>query len=290
MKRVFIIFFLLVSITLIGCKNKENQNNRIISVTMEPQRYFTEQIAGDKFSVVSMVPKGSSPESYDPTPSQLVSLSKSEAYLKIGYIGFEQAWFDRLVENAPHMLVFDTSEGIALFRDTHHHNHASDEHHHCMSGVDPHIWSSAVNAQMIASNTCKALCKLDKQNQTYYMERCEKLKKEIKAVDDTLRLLLKGADKSFMIYHPALTYFARDYGLHQISIEEGGKEPSPSQLRDLIMTCKREKVRIIFVQQEFDMNNAKLIAKETGTKVVPINPLNYDWKSEMISIAQALRK
>lgn len=209
---------------------------------------------------------------------------------RIGYIGFEQTWFDRLTENAPHMLVFDTSVGISLFRDTHHHSHASDEHHHSLSGIDPHVWSSAVNAQYIASNTCKALCSMDKQNVTYYMEKCEKFKREIKAVDDTLRKILVGADKAFMIYHPALTYFARDYGLHQISIEEGGKEPSPSQLRDLIQTCKKEKVRIIFVQQEFDMNNAQVIAKETGTKVVQINPLSYDWKNELIRVAQALKK
>lgn len=290
MKRSYIIFSLLVSITLMGCVKKEKQNERIITVTMEPQRYFTNEIAGDKFSVVSMVPKGSSPESYDPTPSQLVSFSKSEAYLRIGYIGFEQSWFERLVDNAPHILVFDTSVGINLIRDTHHHTHADDGHNHRSSGVDPHIWSSAVNAQQIVTNTCKALCKLDKQNETFYMQRCDKFKKEIKAVDDSIRKILVGADKSFMIYHPALTYFARDYGLHQICIEEGGKEPSPSQLRDLIQTCKKEKVRIIFVQQEFDMNNANVIAKETGTRVVQINPLSYDWKKELIGIAQALKQ
>lgn len=279
-----------MSLTLMGCIKKEKQKERIITVTMEPQRYFTNKIAGDKFSVVSMVPKGSSPESYDPTPSQLVSLSKSEAYLRIGYIGFEQSWFERLIDNAPHILVFDTSVGINLIHDAHHHKHVDDGHHHSLSGVDPHIWSSAVNAQKIATNTCKALCVLDKQNETYYIQKCDEFKKEIKAVDDSIRKILVGADKSFMIYHPALTYFARDYGLHQICIEEGGKEPSPAQLRDLIQTCKKEKVRVIFVQQEFDMNNANVIAKETGTRVVQINPLSYDWKKELIGIAQALKQ
>lgn len=290
MKKGYILLSLLVGISLMGCIKKEKQKERIITVTMEPQRYFTNQIAGDKFSVFSMVPKGSSPESYDPTPSQLVSLSKSEAYLKIGYIGFEQSWFERLIDNAPHILVFDTSTGVELIKDTHHHSHTSEEHGHPSTGVDPHIWSSTVNAQLIATNTCKALCSLDKHNETYYMQQCDKFKREIKAVDDSIRKILVGADKAFMIYHPALTYFARDYGLHQICIEEGGKEPSPSQLRDLIQMCKKEKVRVIFVQQEFDMNNANVIAKETGTRVVQINPLSYDWKKELISIAQALKQ
>jgi len=292
MKKILTILLLFVAIIFAGCSNKKGEGKPILTVTIEPQRYFTEQIAGNKYSVVCMVPKGTSPESYDPIPSQLVSLGKSEAYLRIGYIGFEQTWFDRLVDNAPHMLVFDTSAGVNLLLDSHH-NHGineAGEHHHSSGGIDPHIWNSTVNAQVMANNTCKALCSLDKTNETYYIQRCNKFKQEIKQLDDTLRTILKDADKSFMIYHPALSYFARDYGLHQICIEEGGKEPSPSHIKELIQQCKKEGVRVIFVQQEFDVNNAELLAKETGTKIVRINPLSYDWKGEMIRIAQALKR
>lgn len=289
MKKGLIMLSLLVGICFTACTNKGKHDKRVITVTIEPHRYFVEQIAGDKFSVVSMVPKGSSPESYDPTPAQLVSLGESEAYFRIGFIGFEQVWFDRLTDNAPHMLIFDSSVGVKLISDTHHHTHG-DDHKHAAGGVDPHIWNSTINAQIIAENACRALCYLDKENENYYIQRYKNLKQEIKAVDDTLRTILKGADRSFMIYHPALAYFARDYGLHQICIEEGGKEPSPAHLKELIQTCKNEGVRVIFVQQEFDMSNAELVAKETGCKIVRINPLSFDWKGEMIRIAQALKK
>ena len=102
----------------------------VITVTIEPQRYFTEAIAGDKFTVVSMVPKGSSPETYDPIPQQLVSLGDSKAYLRIGYIGFEQTWMDRLMNNTPHIQVFDTSKGIDLILNNGEHNHAAGHHDH----------------------------------------------------------------------------------------------------------------------------------------------------------------
>ncbi len=82
-----------------------------------------------------------------------------------------------------------------------------------------------------------------------------------------------------MIYHPALSYFARDYGLHQIPIEAGGKEPSPAHLKALINTCSSENVHVIFVQPEFDRRNAELIAQQTGTRVVAINPFSYDWEN-----------
>ena len=107
MKRTFL--YILAALLAASCKNSSVQNNKsegdkpVITVTIEPLRYFTEAIAGNNFNVISMVPKGSSPETYDPTPQQLVDLAKSKAYFRIGYIGFEQTWMDKLTDNAPHL-------------------------------------------------------------------------------------------------------------------------------------------------------------------------------------------
>lgn len=288
MKRT-IYLLLALSVILASCmsnKQKKENKEKIITVTIEPLRYLTEQIAGDKFKVVSLVPKGSSPETYDPTPQQLVKLGDSEAYFRIGYIGFEKTWLERLMENTPHMQIFDTSMGIDLIYGTH--RHGEGEHAHIHEGVEPHIWNSPVNAQIITKNILLALTKIDKENEEYYTERYKALDKQLEKTDSLIKEKLKDADKVFMIYHPALSYFARDYGLKQISIEAGGKEPSPVQLKNLINESHKENVKIIFVQQEFDVRNAELIAKETGSKIVPINPLSYNWNEEMINVAKAL--
>ena len=103
------LFLLSACLLMAACTGRSSQASNddeakpVITVTLEPQRYFTEAIAGDKFKVVSMVPKGSSPETYDPVPQQLVSLGDSKAYFRIGYIGFEQTWMDRLMNNTPHI-------------------------------------------------------------------------------------------------------------------------------------------------------------------------------------------
>ena len=279
-------FYILTLVILYGCGNaNHNSDKPIITVTIEPLRYFTEAIAGEHFKVVSMVPKGSSPESYDPTPQQLVALGNSQAYLRIGYIGFEQAWMKKLEANHPNMKIYDTSQGIDLIRSE---GHWHGDHFH-EGGVEPHIWNSTRNASMMADNIYKALCELDSTHQEEYKHRLDSLKKTIARTDENVKAILKNASMSFLIYHPTLSYFARDYGLKQISIEEGGKEPSPAHLKELIELCKKEKIRVIFVQQEFDQRNAQLIADELGIKVVSINPLSYDWTDEMENAARSLQ-
>ena len=280
------LIYILTLFILSACGNTTQKSEKpILTVTLEPLRYFTEAIAGDNYEVVSMVPKGSSPESYDPTPQQLVNLSKSQAYFRIGYIGFEQAWMKKLEANCPDMKVYDTSKGIDLIRDK---GHWHGDHFH-EGGVEPHVWNSTQNALIIADNIYQALCELDSTHQEDYQKRLDVLKQTIRQTDANVHTLLENADSTFLIYHPALSYFARDYGLKQVSIEEGGKEPSPAQLKALIETCRHENVHTIFVQQEFDQRNAQLIANELGVNIVSINPLSYDWVKEMIRIAEALK-
>ena len=280
------LIYILTLFILSGCGNTTQKSEKpILTVTLEPLRYFTEAIAGNNYEVVSMVPKGSSPESYDPTPQQLVNLSKSQAYFRIGYIGFEQAWMKKLEANCPNMKVFDTSKGIDLIRDK---GHWHGDHFH-EGGVEPHVWNSTQNALIIADNIYQALCELDSTHLEDYQKRLDVLKQTIRQTDANVRTLVENADSTFLIYHPALSYFARDYGLKQVSIEEGGKEPSPAQLKALIETCRNENVHTIFVQQEFDQRNAQLIANELGVNIVSINPLSYDWVKEMIRIAEALK-
>jgi zinc transport system substrate-binding protein len=256
-----------------------------IAVTIEPQQYFAEKIAGDKFNIHPVVPAGQSPEVYDPTPRQMVRLSKSRAYLQIGHIGFEQAWLQRIRDNNPDMKVYDLSEGFELITDEHESTHG----HQHPGGVDPHIWSCIAGARTIAANTLKALTDIDPDNADYYRQNYKALVDEIDATENIIRNKLKTIDqRAFIIYHPSLSYFAHEFDLLQLCIETDGKEPSPAQLKELVDEAKEHRAGVVFVQQEFDQKNAERIAEETGCRIVVINPLNYYWSKELISIADAL--
>jgi len=261
------------------------QQENIITVTIEPQRYFAEQLADSLFRIECMVPVGTSPETYDPTPAQMAKLARSKAYFCIGHIGFEEVWIDKLKQNYPYIPFFDNCEGISMIVSGHSH---SDGHFH-VEGVDPHTWSSPKAVRLIVQNMYAALTKIDSENKNFYAVNLRSLLEQIDAIDEQIaQILQNSSQKAFIIYHPALTYFARDYGLTQYSIEADGKEPSPEQLKTLIETAKKEGVKTVFIQQEFDKKNAELIAKETGCRLIVINPLSYDWAEEMLNIAKAL--
>lgn len=295
-------FLALVGLLLLSaCGGKRQRAERMISVTIEPQRYFAERIAGEHFAIHCVVPAGQSPETYDPTPQQMVQIGQSEAYLRIGSIGFELAWMKAISENNPNLQIFDLSQGMPLLQgeeeaeEEHEHDHAheaaaeAEHHHHHHGGVDPHIWSSIQGARIVAQNTLTALQTLDPTNAETYNANYQQVVALIDSMEAIINTLLKPlAHRSFIIYHPALTYLAAEYELEQLCIEMEGKEPSPAQLKTLVETAQAHHTKVVFVQQEFDQKNAELIAKETGCQLTPINPLAYDWSREMIRIAKAL--
>lgn len=291
MKRIHCWIYLLLAIVgLSACQGKKEGGTRTISVTIEPQRYFAEKIAGDLFHINCVTPAGQSPETYDPTPQQMVQISQSQAYFRIGEIGFEQAWMTNLQSQNPDMAVFDLSEGMELIKneeEAHEEGEAHPHHHH--GSVDPHIWTSISGARVIAQNTYQAFIKLDPENQEIYRAGYQRLIEEIDSTEAEMKQLLQPlAGTAFIIYHPALTYFAREFGLKQLCIELDGKEPSPAQLKQLLETATQSGAKVVFVQQEFDRKNAELIAKETGCRLVTINPLSYNWHDEMIRLATIL--
>ena len=255
--------------TLFSCSSAKNDNANKITVSIEPLRYLTEQIVGDRFEVVTMVPKGSSPETYEPTARQMADLSESILYIKVGELGFERTWMPRLTSNAPHITVVNSSEGIT--------SHIGD---------DPHSWMSARNAIIMAHNIYEAVKRIDVKDSVFFRQRLDSLCNVIHATDKYIRQTTAQAHcKSFIIYHPALTYFASDYGLEQLALEEHGREPSASELEQIISTARAKGVKTMFIQREFANRNVDIITNTIGARKVEINPLGYDWNKEMRRIA-----
>lgn len=253
-------------------------------MSIAPFKYFVEAIAGDDFIVNVMVPPGSDPHVYEPFPDQIRKLSTSEAYISNGYLGFEMAWLDRFYETNKSMKKLDLSKGIEPLTAEEHHEGSHRE------GADPHYWVSPKAALTMALSVLDLVSDLNPSETENYKKNYELLVARIRTLDEkALDLFSEVQGREFMIYHPNLAYLARDYGLHEISVEFDGKEPPPSRMMELIDLARKDKIRKIFLQKEYDQRNARAIANEINADLVIINPLSEDWFKATSEIIDSLR-
>ena len=287
------IFLLFVATMLFACTSGSKNAEKTLTVTIAPQHYFLKKLAGDVYKINTLVPPSTSPETYEPSPATMIELGKSTAYFKVGFLGFENAWSEKLAQNNPNVKIVDCSEGIELMEDEHGHGHShGDGHDHAHThNSDPHIWTSPKNALNMAENMLAALLEIDPENENIYRENFKSLSEEILKTDEIIKKKLENIpSRSFIIYHPALGYFARDYGLTQYSIEFEGKSPSPAQLKETIDLARKDNIKSVFILQGFDSKNAEVVAHEIGAKVITINPLSEEWADELIRLADILAK
>ena len=108
-----------------------------------------------------------------------------------------------------------------------------------------------------------------------YRDNFERLIQKIDELDARTRqkIELSGV-KYFIVYHPALTYYARDYGIQQVAIESDGKEPSARQLAEIIRNARKDKVRKIFYQNQFPKSVVEVIAQDMEAEYIEIDPLD----------------
>lgn len=279
-----ILIFLIIFLAADGCRQGVNSKmGKIISVSIPPFEYFVKEIAGEKFKVNVMVPPGSDPHIYEPSPEQVSKLSRSTAYISNGYLGLESVWLNRFFEVNKEMKKLSLGESIEPLEPV----HINSNHIHELA--DPHYWVSPKNAIIITKVIARFLKETDPDNGAFYEANSERLLEKITSLDRKATDLFNSTSrKSFMIFHPALGYLARDYGLEEIAIEEEGKEPSPARLKELIDKAHEGTFRTIFVQREFDVKYARVIAGEAGLEVKIIDPLSGNWYDATSDIINSL--
>lgn len=286
MKNILPIIFLFLLST--SCKTaSESVDKPVISVSIIPQKYFIEQLSGDLVEVNVMIPPGASPATYEPTVSQLGKLDRSLAYFRIGYIGFEQSWMDKISSVNPGMRIVDLSKGVELILEDS--EEEEENHGHTHHGVDPHIWMSTINARIIARNIHNELVLLFPDEKEYLLLRLQNFSLSLDSLHLAITSELEGMEnRKFMIYHPALTYYARDYGLEQFPLEIEGKTPSPAHMKQITDLAADQQISKILIQKQFDRKYAEALAKETGSEIIQFDPLDLHWDQQMRYIASQL--
>ena len=287
---VIMLMLAMFSVCFLGCSADDPAEEKLnVSVSILPQAEWVRAIGGDKVEVTVMIPPGSSPHVYEPTASQMKALANSKIYVAVGSgIEFEISFLDELLDINPNLLLVDCSKGVTLMEmGEHRHNgeHSSDEVH----SHDPHIWMSLVNAPVMVTNIYNGLVAVDPANESYYQQNLDVYLKELEKMHNSFQEgFATLSNRVFIIQHPSLGYFARDYNLIQIAAEESGNDATMQSMVHTIEQARENNIKILFVSPQFSPNVADTVAREINGTVETLDTLAKDYKNNMTRIYNAM--
>ena len=273
----------LAALLFVGCQNSTTDNDRInVVATIPPIQFLVDRIADTTVNTFTLLGETTSPETFDITPAGMKHIANSDLIFSIGLIDFENSIEQKLMSSAPKSLYVKLSDETTSIAGTCSHGDHSHAH-----GVDPHVWLSLANMKIITEKVAAILIEKLPENKKLYIKNRDNLINEIVSINAKADSALKNVN-SFAIVHPSLSYFARDYNLTQVAIEQDGKEPSAAALKILIDELKTKNCETIFYSRQNPVTVANHIANEIGAKTVEYDPVQYQWMDGMKSIIETL--
>jgi zinc transport system substrate-binding protein len=259
-----------------ACTRGHPEDDRpVVAVSVPPQAWIVDRLAAGRVRVNVMIPPGAEAHSYEPTLHDLSAVSDAVLYVEVGHpkFTFEQAWLDALLRDRRDMRIVDATAGVASNAD------------------DPHVWVAPSQVRPMARNIAAALEELLPAERAAIAGRLRDIEAEIDSLDRDIRRQFEGRrGRRFFVFHPAWSYFARDYGLVQVAIEREGHEPDPKTLARVVAEARAAGVDVIFIQPQQSSTSARLVAAEIGARTETIDPMAYEWSSNLRATAAKIAK
>lgn len=282
MKRNLILLLtILLSFTLLGCveDNGFDPDKKTVAVTITPQRAFIEAVAGDAFNILVLIPAGQSPATYDPSAKDMAILEDADVYFTIGVTTedgnilpdpqtsdlYTVALEDIVAEHYTDLRIGETSR-------------------------DPHIWLSIKRVKIMIETICDELVNIEPTMKDLFEANRDNYLVELDTANATI--LAKFEDKTmrtFIVFHPSFGYFADDYGLEMISIEEDGKSATQKGIIEIIDFAKEKDIHHVFYQSEFDSSQVNMLKADIpDLQVVELIPLSEDYINNLIEMGDRI--
>jgi zinc transport system substrate-binding protein len=263
-----------------------------IFVSIPPQKWLVDQVGGKLVSTHVLVDRGQEPHNFEPTPKQVAALFRSQLFFTVD-MEFERQISRKISPSSTSVQIVDVTRTIHKIpitgqKDGKGNSSLAEGSRH--NGLDPHVWLAPANLIIMATEMASSMAAVDPANKSVYELNVETFVAILDRLDKEIQhMLAPYAGSTFYVFHPAFGYFAHAYNLHQEAVEIEGKSPSPRQLYSLISRAKAEKVKVVFVQPQFDRKSAQAIAHAIGGEVVPLDPLAEDVSGNLKIMAEKIQ-
>ncbi|MFW5736310.1 MAG: metal ABC transporter solute-binding protein, Zn/Mn family [Halanaerobium sp.] len=298
-KKNSLLLVFLVLLILLTAAFSVSAAEATVAVTIVPQLEMVEAVAGERVEVVEMIPKGSSPSNYAPSPAEMRAFNEASIYFSMGVPADMQNILPRAEEQADLEVVklFERIESEYPHRyfgeeeaaDDHQDDEADDHGHSHQGGRDPHIWLSPARVRLMVEIMKEELIELLPQYEEEFNKNAEQYLEKLDTADQQIKELLSDYEgREILVYHPAFGYFTEEYGLKMTAIEEDGKEPGPRHLEEIIQHARQQGIKNVFYQAEIDSTKTRAVAEELGGEFIQLNPLAQDYTENLRVMAEKI--
>jgi zinc transport system substrate-binding protein len=300
MRKLFALTVLVVMVSVslgLTARAQDKPAGKVkVFVSILPMAYFADRVGSPYVQVDVLVGPGQDPHTFDPTPKLLARLAEARLLFKMGF-PFEETLIKKIGSTFKNAEVVDLQQGIKLRplsdeeaeaeEAEHDHGHGDKHGHDREAGeMDQHTWLDPQRAKIQARTIAEALIRVDPVHQAQYEDNLKRFHADLDAVHGKLtKALAPVKGKNLFVFHPAYGYFAEAYGLTQIPVQLGGKDPTARQLAKLVELATEDGVKVIFVQPQFSQKSAEALAKAIGGAVVPLDDLAPDYLKNLEDMA-----
>lgn len=278
-KRVILFIALILILITVGCGRETTSTKPQIVVSLYPLQNFAEEIGGSYVNVVNLIPPGTEPHDFEPTPQDMITISKAKLFIYNG-AGLEN-WVNRTLANIDvnKTHVLNTASKIKL--------HKAMGPEIATGNYDPHIWLDPYLAQKQSTAIYQAMMEVDPKHKQIFTQNYQKLNEKFQQLEAAYSVLAHAPSRVFVTSHAAFGYLADRYHLQQIPITgiSPEDEPSPKELKNLVDLLRKDKIKVVFFETLVNNKLASTLQNEIGAKAEVLNPLEGLSAKEMASKA-----
>ncbi|MFW9997303.1 MAG: metal ABC transporter substrate-binding protein [Candidatus Odinarchaeota archaeon] len=246
---------------------------------MSIPRDWAQQVAGDLFTITSIVTGFENIHTYSPKFSEIQSVKNADLFIWMGLEGVEQ-WVKDVIADMPAnkiLTLINASAGEYIEHDD-------------VTGVDnPHVWMSPVNAKEMVEKIYSRFVELDGANEATYTVNRNHYKTEL----DDLLASIEQKKTAFnglkvVVHHPSFKYLFDLLGIDRVAAveEKEGSEPSAQHIADVTQLMKEQNITLLVNQPQLAEDDIVEIARDTGAKIAdltPLLPVEVDgWEKETV--------